>query len=182
MFWSKIYTLKSFGFWLALQMWTCLSNRLVAYVTSNFLMSAFWSSLQVPVTFSFVFVFLRLNWPSDFNSRGLLLRWLVPVLYIVFALSQFLSKSNSLVLFLFWSFHFKRHDIFHGRHWLAALYWESVSMTWFREELDAYRVSSHYTPLVSFNKRDEPSVCFMLGENKDDFRFDRFCLFGCFQH
>ena len=161
-------------------MWTWISNRLVAYVTTNLLVSVFWSSLQVPVTFSFVFVFLMLNWPFDFNSRGLLLRWLVPVLYIVFALSQFLSKSNPLVLFLVWSFQFKRHDIFYGRHWLAALYWEAVRMTWFGEKFDAYRVSSHYAPLVPFDERDEPLVCFMLGENKCGFRFEWFCLFDSF--
>ena len=157
-------------------MWTWISNRLVAYVTTNLLVSVFWSSLQVPVTFSLVSVFLRLNWPFDFNFC----RWIVPILNEVFARSQLLSKSNSLALFLVWSFQFKRHDIFYGRHWLAALYWEAVRMTWFGEKFDAHRVSSHYAPLVPFDERGEPLVWFMLGENKYGFRLDWFCLFDSF--
>ena len=157
-------------------MWTCISNRLVAYGTTNLLVSVFWSSLQVSVTFSLVSVFLRLNWPFDFSFC----RWIVPVLHEVFTQSQLFSKSNSLALFLVWSFQFKRHDIFHGRHWLAAFYWEAVGMTWFGEKFDARRVSSHYAPLVPFDERAKPLFVFVLGENNYGFRFDWFCLFDSF--
>ena len=149
-FLSKVYTLKSFDYWLALQMWMWLSNHLVASVANSLLVSVFWSSQQVPVTFSLLSVL-----------------WLVPVLYLVFALSQFLSKRKPLTIFLVWSFQFKRHDVFHWRHWLAALYCEAVSMTWFREEIDAFYVSPDYTPLVSFNKRVDSDNGFLTSETDE---------------